>query len=72
MGLKLTEERLRLINQYKHASFEVFDLKDQCGNANRHKGQGDRCERLTGDPPENRTYKIPSFRRAYLNFPYNF
>lgn len=33
MGLKLTEERLRLINQYKNTSFEVFDLKDASGNA---------------------------------------
>jgi hypothetical protein len=33
MGIKLTEERLKLINQYKNTSFEILDLKDHDGNA---------------------------------------
>jgi PAS domain S-box-containing protein len=31
MGLKLTEERLKLINQYKNTSLEVVDLKNKKG-----------------------------------------
>jgi sensor histidine kinase YesM len=33
MGIKVTEERLKLINQYKNTSFEIIDLKDDHGKA---------------------------------------
>jgi PAS domain S-box-containing protein len=35
MGIKLTEERLKLINQHRNTAFEIDDIKNETGNGTR-------------------------------------